>query len=107
MLAGLSKHVGEKIGCAVDHEMLFGEIRDRGDEAVELDQPLDPAKITTQSSLGLRKYVDRAEFRGALTTCHIDVLAQMAGNCNLSTFDRQLSRKIKEIAADDVWHVVR
>ncbi|MNL73181.1 hypothetical protein D3C87_1986070 [compost metagenome] len=84
MLAGITQNVGEEIGGAVNDEMLFNELRNRGNEAVQLEDTTDFREVAVQGSLDLCENVDGAQFGGALGGCNVNIAANKARHRNLA-----------------------
>ena len=69
MFAGLTENIGNEIGSTVDDEVLFHELRNRRNKAIQLDDTADFREIAIQSGLDLCENVDGAKFGRALGAC--------------------------------------
>ena len=91
MLAALAEHRDEEVGGAVGDQMLFGEIRGRGDEDGDLDEPADLFEVA-ERGLGLRQDIDGAELRAPRWPAAVSTSRPSSpAAASLPSFERQLA----------------
>jgi hypothetical protein len=75
---GIAQHLDHQIRAAIDDACLLGEVRQRVDEAAELDAAQDAVEVAIERRLRLRQDVEAAEPRRRDPVLDADGAAELA-----------------------------
>src|SRR5690606_31521891 len=102
MLPALAQNLGEEVGGAIGHDVLFAEILRGGDKDGDLHQLRDVLQIS-DCGLDLCQYVDRTSPRSFLAGSCIEISSQQTGGNQFAVNQRQLACCQEQLSTLGKW----
>ena len=105
VFAGLAEHSGDKIGRAIGHFRLLGEVGRGVHEHAQLQAAHHPVQVAAARRLQLRQKIDGAQLRRRLADFHAGIAAQLGDILHRAVLHGHLARNEHLVAADGERHI--